>query len=253
MSRAISGSTRKRCGPGWARLARCGRRHADGAVERQREELKRLRGEVRELRQANEILKAASVFFAKKLHGIPPPSCCLKLRGKCGVQTQTLPCHCNRCYVRPWRRVLRLPAAHEARRFHVYADTRSDWRGRRVESRDGWNIRGRLGQREYGRFGPLVLQVARALVTAVCIASRCEGECGGWVSATPTASGGRYVLLSGGRDGRRGRRFRRPAAARGAGDASRPGVSSCNPDAHDRRGSRADSCNGNEYREAPCV
>jgi len=31
------------------------------------EELKALRGEVRELRKANEILKAASVFFAKEL------------------------------------------------------------------------------------------------------------------------------------------------------------------------------------------
>jgi transposase len=33
----------------------------------EREELKRLRGEVRELRRANEILKSASVFFAKEL------------------------------------------------------------------------------------------------------------------------------------------------------------------------------------------
>jgi transposase len=33
----------------------------------ERAELKRLRGEVRELRAANEILKAASVFFAKEL------------------------------------------------------------------------------------------------------------------------------------------------------------------------------------------
>jgi len=31
------------------------------------EELKRLRGEVRELKRANEILKAASVFFACEL------------------------------------------------------------------------------------------------------------------------------------------------------------------------------------------
>jgi transposase len=37
----------------------------------EREELGRLRGEVRELRQANEILKAASVFFAKELDGTP--------------------------------------------------------------------------------------------------------------------------------------------------------------------------------------
>src|SRR3954469_14243494 len=33
----------------------------------ERERLQRLEGEVRELRQANEILKAASVFFAKEL------------------------------------------------------------------------------------------------------------------------------------------------------------------------------------------
>jgi transposase len=37
----------------------------------EREELKRLRGEVRELRQANEILRAASVYFAKELDGTP--------------------------------------------------------------------------------------------------------------------------------------------------------------------------------------
>jgi transposase len=33
----------------------------------ERAELKQLRGEVRELRRANEILKSASVFFAKEL------------------------------------------------------------------------------------------------------------------------------------------------------------------------------------------
>jgi transposase len=33
----------------------------------EREELKRPRGEVRELRRANEILKSASAFFAKEL------------------------------------------------------------------------------------------------------------------------------------------------------------------------------------------
>ncbi|MGH2969096.1 MAG: transposase [Solirubrobacteraceae bacterium] len=37
----------------------------------EREELTRLRGEVRELRQANEILRAASVYFAKELDGTP--------------------------------------------------------------------------------------------------------------------------------------------------------------------------------------
>ncbi len=37
----------------------------------EREELRRLQRENRELRQANEILKAASVFFAKELDGTP--------------------------------------------------------------------------------------------------------------------------------------------------------------------------------------
>ena len=37
----------------------------------ERDELTRLRGEIRELRQANEILKAASVYFAKELDGTP--------------------------------------------------------------------------------------------------------------------------------------------------------------------------------------
>jgi transposase len=37
----------------------------------ERERLKSLEREVRELRKANEILKAASVFFAKELDGTP--------------------------------------------------------------------------------------------------------------------------------------------------------------------------------------
>ena len=37
----------------------------------ERERLKGLEREVRELRKANEILKAASVFFAKELDGTP--------------------------------------------------------------------------------------------------------------------------------------------------------------------------------------
>src|SRR3954465_4987578 len=40
-----------------------------GLSSAERDELKRLRGEVRELRQANEILRAASVYFAKELDG----------------------------------------------------------------------------------------------------------------------------------------------------------------------------------------
>lgn len=38
----------------------------------EREEIKQLRKEVAELRQANEILRAASVFFAKELDGSRP-------------------------------------------------------------------------------------------------------------------------------------------------------------------------------------
>ncbi len=37
----------------------------------EREEIKQLRKEVYELRRANEILKAASVYFAKELDGTP--------------------------------------------------------------------------------------------------------------------------------------------------------------------------------------
>ena len=40
---------------------------ADRLMSSEREELARLRGEVKELRRANEILKAASVFFAGEL------------------------------------------------------------------------------------------------------------------------------------------------------------------------------------------
>jgi transposase len=42
-------------------------KRADLLTTEEREELKRLRGEVRDLRRANEILKSASVFFAKEL------------------------------------------------------------------------------------------------------------------------------------------------------------------------------------------
>jgi transposase len=38
----------------------------------ERDELARLRGEVKQLRKANEILKAASVFFAGELDPTPP-------------------------------------------------------------------------------------------------------------------------------------------------------------------------------------
>jgi transposase len=57
----------------WVRRAQAdaGER-ADRLTSGEREELKRLRGEVRELRRANEILKAASVFFAKELDPTRP-------------------------------------------------------------------------------------------------------------------------------------------------------------------------------------
>jgi transposase len=53
---------------GWVKQAEAdvgGRRDLLSSGER--EELARLRGEVKELRRANEILKAASVFFAGEL------------------------------------------------------------------------------------------------------------------------------------------------------------------------------------------
>src|SRR3954447_22908510 len=43
----------------------------DRLTSEERERLKALEREVRELRKANEILKAASVFFAKELDGTP--------------------------------------------------------------------------------------------------------------------------------------------------------------------------------------
>jgi transposase len=43
----------------------------DRLTTAERERLKELEREVRDLRKANEILKAASVFFAKELDGTP--------------------------------------------------------------------------------------------------------------------------------------------------------------------------------------
>ena len=51
----------------WVNRAREEAEGARGLSKDDREELKRLRGENRELRRANEILKAASVFFASEL------------------------------------------------------------------------------------------------------------------------------------------------------------------------------------------
>ncbi len=57
---------------GWVRQAEAdvGRRQ-DRLTSDERERLKALERENRELRQANQILKAASVFFAKELDGTP--------------------------------------------------------------------------------------------------------------------------------------------------------------------------------------
>ena len=44
---------------------------SDRLASGERERMKALEREVRELRKANEILKAASVFFAKELDGTP--------------------------------------------------------------------------------------------------------------------------------------------------------------------------------------
>ena len=44
----------------------------DAPTTAEREEIKDLKREVAELRQANEILRAASVFFAKELDGTRP-------------------------------------------------------------------------------------------------------------------------------------------------------------------------------------
>jgi len=52
----------------WVRQAEADEgRRADLLTTEEREELRRLRSENRELRRANEILKAASVFFATEL------------------------------------------------------------------------------------------------------------------------------------------------------------------------------------------
>jgi transposase len=52
----------------WVRQAEAdGGERADRLTSGERERLKSLEREVRELRKANEILKAASVFFAKEL------------------------------------------------------------------------------------------------------------------------------------------------------------------------------------------
>jgi transposase len=59
--------------PTWVRRAKADAAGGTATVlwSAERDELKRLRGEVGELRRANEILRAASVYFAKELDGTP--------------------------------------------------------------------------------------------------------------------------------------------------------------------------------------
>ena len=57
---------------GWVRQAEAdGGGRSDRLTTGERERLKQLERENRELRKANEILKPASVFFAKELDGTP--------------------------------------------------------------------------------------------------------------------------------------------------------------------------------------
>ncbi len=57
---------------GWVRQAEAdGGRRGDRLTSDERERLLQLERENRELRKANEILKSASVFFAKELDGTP--------------------------------------------------------------------------------------------------------------------------------------------------------------------------------------
>lgn len=51
----------------WVRRAEVDKGLRDGVTTEEREELKQLRRENFELRRANEILKAASAFFAREL------------------------------------------------------------------------------------------------------------------------------------------------------------------------------------------
>jgi transposase len=58
----------------WVRQAEVDAGTRPGATSEESAELKRLRRENHELRRANEILKAASVFFARELDPRPPHS-----------------------------------------------------------------------------------------------------------------------------------------------------------------------------------
>jgi transposase len=66
----VSGETLRK----WVRAAEVDAGARPGPSSEESAELKRLRREVAELRRANEILKAASVFFARELDPRPPRS-----------------------------------------------------------------------------------------------------------------------------------------------------------------------------------
>lgn len=51
----------------WVRREEIDHRHRPGITSGERERIRELEREVRELRRANEILKAASAFFAREL------------------------------------------------------------------------------------------------------------------------------------------------------------------------------------------
>ena len=53
----------------WVRQAEVDQGRRDGTTTQERERIRRLERENRELRRANEILKAASIFFAAELDG----------------------------------------------------------------------------------------------------------------------------------------------------------------------------------------
>jgi transposase len=67
MSRGISASRARRFANTSARQKADEGRRKDVLTSQEREEIKTLRREVSQLRRANEILKAASVFFAGEL------------------------------------------------------------------------------------------------------------------------------------------------------------------------------------------
>jgi transposase len=66
----VSGETLRK----WVRQAEVDAGARPGPSSEESAELKRLRREVAELRRANEILKAASAFFARELDPRPPRS-----------------------------------------------------------------------------------------------------------------------------------------------------------------------------------